>query len=103
MTFRDRVASISVISAPNSTIVEGTNMLIGGLLKLIVHRSGWVRSILNCVTLASLAASLAWTSYVGFAMFSPPFAFRICFFAILLRRRQESPYLHSPVTMCTQG
>ena len=34
-------------------------MLIGGLLKLIVHRPGWVRSMLNCATLASLTASLA--------------------------------------------
>jgi hypothetical protein len=33
-------ASRSVISAPNSTIVVGPNMLIGGLLKVIVHRPG---------------------------------------------------------------
>jgi len=33
-------ASRSVISAPNSTIVVGTNMLIGGLLKVVVHRPG---------------------------------------------------------------
>jgi hypothetical protein len=37
-----------VISAPNSTVVVGTNMLIGGLLNVIVHRRGWVRSVLNC-------------------------------------------------------
>jgi hypothetical protein len=36
------------MSAPNSTIVVGTNMLIGGLSKVIVHRPGWVRSVLNC-------------------------------------------------------
>ena len=39
-TFTDGSASRSVISAPNSTIVAGTNMLIGGLLKVIVHRPG---------------------------------------------------------------
>src|SRR6202158_415915 len=39
-TFTDGSASRSVISAPNSTIVVGTNMLIGGLLKVIVHRPG---------------------------------------------------------------
>ena len=32
----DVSASRSVISVPNSTIVVGTNMLIGGLLKVIV-------------------------------------------------------------------
>jgi len=47
-TFTDGSASRSVISAPNSTIVVGTNMLIGGLLKVILHRPGWVRSMLNC-------------------------------------------------------
>src|SRR6185312_12714531 len=47
-TFTDGSASRSVIRAPNSTIVVGTNMLIGGLLKVIVHRPGWVRSVLNC-------------------------------------------------------
>jgi hypothetical protein len=36
-TFADGSACRSVISAPNSTIVVGTNMLIGGLLKVIVH------------------------------------------------------------------
>ena len=30
-------------------------MLIGGLLKVIVHWPGWVRSMLNCAALASLA------------------------------------------------
>ena len=39
-TFTDVSASRSVLSAPNSTIVVGTNMLIGGLLKVIVHRPG---------------------------------------------------------------
>ena len=33
-TFKDGSASRSVVSAPNSTIVVGTNMLIGGLLKV---------------------------------------------------------------------
>src|SRR3984885_9474049 len=47
-TFAEGSAARSVISAPNSTIVVGTNMLIGGLLKVIVHRPGWVRSVLNC-------------------------------------------------------
>src|ERR1700734_2714964 len=47
-TFTDGSASRSVISAPNSTIVVGTKMLIGGLLKVIVHSPGWVRSVLNC-------------------------------------------------------
>src|SRR6185437_9443418 len=47
-TFTDGSASSSVISAPNSTIVAGPNMLIGGLLKVIVHRPGEVRSMLNC-------------------------------------------------------
>src|SRR5215469_7445312 len=75
-TFTDGSASMSVISALNSAIVEGTNMLIGGLLKVIVHRAGNVRSTLNCATLASLGASLAWIPYVGFAMFFPPFAQR---------------------------
>ena len=49
-----------MISAPNSTIVEGTNMLIGGLLKVIVYRPGKVRSMLNRATLALLAASLTY-------------------------------------------
>jgi len=53
-------------------------MLIGGLLNVIVHRPGQARPMSDCATLAWLA----WTSYVGFAMFFPPFAFRICFFAI---------------------
>src|SRR5580700_6859525 len=39
-TFTDGSASSSFISAPNSTIVVGINMLIGGLLKVIVHRPG---------------------------------------------------------------
>ncbi len=39
-TFTDVSDSRSVISAPNSTIVVGRNMLIGGLLKVIVHRPG---------------------------------------------------------------
>ena len=47
-TFTDGSASRSVISAPNSTIVAGPNMLIGGLRKVIVHRPGWTRSVLNC-------------------------------------------------------
>src|SRR5580704_3703718 len=47
-TFADGSASRSVISAPNSTIVVGANMLIGGLLKLTVQRPGQVRSVLNC-------------------------------------------------------
>ena len=29
-------------------------MLIGGLLKVIVHRPGWVRSVLNCAPACSL-------------------------------------------------
>ena len=37
-TFTDESASRSVIGASNSTIVAGTNMLIGGLLKVIVQR-----------------------------------------------------------------
>src|SRR5262249_39440919 len=41
-------ASRSVISSPNSTIVVGTNMLIGGLLKVTVHRPGWGRAVLKC-------------------------------------------------------
>ncbi len=36
--FTDGSVSSAGISVPNSTIVVGTNMLIGGLLKLIVHR-----------------------------------------------------------------
>src|SRR5579863_3932036 len=47
-TFTDGSASSSVISAPNSTIVVGTNMLIGALLNVTVHRPGWVRSVSNC-------------------------------------------------------
>src|SRR5215471_15515110 len=47
-TFTDGSASRSVISVPNPTIVVGRNMLIGGLLKVIVHRPGEVRSMLNC-------------------------------------------------------
>src|SRR5690242_14269345 len=47
-TFTDGSASRSVISARNSTIVEGIKMLIGGLLKVTVHWPGWVRSVLNC-------------------------------------------------------
>src|SRR5215469_11739994 len=47
-TFTDGSASSSVMSARNSTIVVGRNMLIGGLLKVMVHRPGWVRSVLNC-------------------------------------------------------
>ena len=38
VTFTDGSASRSIISAPNSTIVMGTNMLISGLLKVSVHR-----------------------------------------------------------------
>jgi hypothetical protein len=51
---------------------------------------------LNCATLASLA----WTSYVGFAMFFPPFALRICFFAIYVRRRQESSIICTLLWQC---
>src|SRR6516162_4462392 len=47
-TFTDGSASRSVSCAPNSTIVVGTNMMIGGLLKVIVHRPGEVRSVWNC-------------------------------------------------------
>src|SRR5580704_6516111 len=47
-TFADGSASRSVISAPNSTIVVGANILIGGLLKVTVQRPGQVRSVLNC-------------------------------------------------------
>src|ERR1700722_7964598 len=47
-TLTDGSASRPVISAPNSTMVAGTNMLIGGLLKVIVHWPGQVRSMLNC-------------------------------------------------------
>ena len=39
-TFTDGSASRSVMSAPNSSMVAGTNMLIGGLEKVIVHRAG---------------------------------------------------------------
>ncbi len=39
-TFTDVSASRSVINVPSSTIVAGTNMLIGGLLKVTVHRPG---------------------------------------------------------------
>ena len=38
-----RVRLEVVITAPNSTIVVGTNMLIGGLVKVIVQRPGEVR------------------------------------------------------------
>src|SRR6202161_3206779 len=44
-TFTDGSASRSVMSAPNSTIVAGTNMLIGGLLKVTVQRPRLERSI----------------------------------------------------------
>ena len=47
-TFTDGSDSRSVIRAPNSTIVAGTNILIGALLKVTVHRPGRVRSALNC-------------------------------------------------------
>src|SRR6516225_3347664 len=47
-TFTEGSASMSVISDSNSTIVVGRNMLIGGLLKVMVHRPGQVRSVLNC-------------------------------------------------------
>src|SRR5215467_263465 len=47
-TFTDGSASNAATNAPNSTIVVGTNMLIGGLLKVIVHSPGWVCSTLNC-------------------------------------------------------
>jgi circadian clock protein KaiC len=40
MELTDGSASRSVISAPNSPIVVGTNILIGGLLKLTVHWPG---------------------------------------------------------------
>src|SRR6202043_3526604 len=53
-TFTDGSASRSFINAPNSTIVVGTNMLIGGLLKVIVHRPGWGRAVLNCAFACSL-------------------------------------------------
>src|ERR1700733_13705552 len=43
-----RVLRRRMISAPKSTIVVGTNMLIGGLLKVTVQRPGSVRSVLNC-------------------------------------------------------
>src|ERR1700719_1208605 len=58
-TFTDGSASRSVISAPNSTIVVGRNMLIGGLLKVIVHRPGWVRSVLYCAPACSLPRCVA--------------------------------------------
>src|SRR6202030_1187554 len=58
-TFTDGFASRSVISAPNSTIVVGRNMLIGGLLKVIVHQPGWVRSALNCAFACSLPRCVA--------------------------------------------
>src|SRR4029077_10158660 len=58
-TFTDGFASRSVISAPNSTIVVGRNMLIGGLLKGIVHQPGWVRSALNCAFACSLPRCVA--------------------------------------------
>src|SRR6202042_535558 len=101
--FTNGSASMSVIRAPNSTTVEGTNMLIGGLLEPIVDRPGWGRSMLNRVTLASLAASLAWTSYVGFAMFFPPFCVSHLFFRYLVEAKTGEPsYPHSPVAMCIQ-
>jgi circadian clock protein KaiC len=40
MELTDGSASRSVISAPNSPIVVGTNILIGGLLKVTVHWPG---------------------------------------------------------------
>src|SRR5580700_9955551 len=58
-TFTDESASRSVISDLNSTIVAGTNMLIGGLLKVMVHRPGWVRSVLNCTSADSLPRCVA--------------------------------------------
>ncbi|MGA7357071.1 MAG: hypothetical protein WA431_06685 [Candidatus Cybelea sp.] len=39
-TFMEGSGSNSVINAPNSSILVGTNMLIGGLLNVIVHRPG---------------------------------------------------------------
>jgi hypothetical protein len=43
----------------HSTIVEGTKMLIGGLLNVIVHRPGCVRWMLNCVSACSLLRCVA--------------------------------------------
>src|SRR5215469_12146978 len=54
-TFTDGSASMSANSVPNSTIVAGTNMLIGGLLNVIAHRPGSVRSMLNCERLGCTA------------------------------------------------
>ena len=66
-TFTDGSASRSVISAPNSTIVEGTKMLIGGLLKVIVQRLGWVRSMLNCASACWLPRCVALDWVTGFS------------------------------------
>src|SRR5579859_1485885 len=57
--------------------------------------------MLNCAVLVSLAVSLGFASYVGFAMFFPPFAFRICFFRYLVQAETGEPgHLHSPVSKC---
>jgi hypothetical protein len=56
--------------------------------------------MLNCATPASLAPLLAWISYVEFAIFFPPFSFRICLFAVELRRRQESPVNCTLLSQC---
>src|ERR1700730_15654095 len=58
-TFTDGSASRSVISAPNSTIVVGRNMLIGGLLNVTVHRPGQGRAVLNCAPACSLPRCVA--------------------------------------------
>ena len=79
-------------------------MLIGGLLKVIVHRPGWVRSMLNCAALALLAVSLAWTSYVEICHVLPSFCVSHLFFRYLVEAKTGEPGLpHPPVAMCTQG
>jgi hypothetical protein len=66
-TLTDASASRSVIKAPNSTIVAGTNMLIGGLLKVMVQRPGWVQSVLNCAPAGSLPRRIALDRIITFS------------------------------------
>ena len=42
-------------------------MLIGGLLKVTVHRPGWVRSVLNCAFACSLLRCVALDSVILFS------------------------------------
>src|ERR1700722_20252940 len=69
-TFTDGSASRSVISAPNTMIVAGTHMLIGGLLKVTVHRPGYVRSVLNCEGSGKAHSCADWqTSFANRSIF----------------------------------